>query len=131
MSPRAPRRYFTTTPPPNGVPESLEELKLVGRIQRHGLPTPTLQVALIPGRRFRWDVVFPEQKVAVELQGGVFANGRHTRGAGFESDCEKAALGQIAGYICLSLTPGMVESGLALTLIEQALHARGWRREAA
>jgi hypothetical protein len=35
-----------------------------------------------PVRRWRFDAAFPARKVAVELDGGIFAAGRHTRGAG-------------------------------------------------
>ena len=50
-----------------------------------------------PERKWRFDFADPVNKVAVEIDGGVFGNGRHSRGAGFRSDCEKlnaaAALG--------------------------------------
>lgn len=52
---------------------------------------------LSPEREFRFDLVrmwrfdfaWPKHGVAVELEGGIFASGRHTRGMGFVQDCEK------------------------------------------
>lgn len=50
-----------------------------------------------PARKWRFDFADPERKIAVEIDGGVFVKGRHSRGAGYRSDCEKlnaaAALG--------------------------------------
>lgn len=42
-----------------------------------------------PKRRWRFDVAWPEHKVAVELEGGVWTRGRHTRGKGYMKDLEK------------------------------------------
>jgi len=42
-----------------------------------------------PGRRWRLDFAWPGQLVAVEIEGGVWSRGRHTRGSGFIGDCEK------------------------------------------
>lgn len=50
-----------------------------------------------PSRKWRFDFADPARKIAVEIDGGVFVRGRHSRGAGYRSDCEKlnaaAALG--------------------------------------
>lgn len=42
-----------------------------------------------PGRQWRFDFYIPDFRLAVEIEGGVFAGGRHTRGAGFSEDIEK------------------------------------------
>ena len=42
-----------------------------------------------PTRRWKIDFCNPETKVGVELEGGIFTNGRHTRGAGYQADTEK------------------------------------------
>ena len=42
-----------------------------------------------PTRRWRFDFADPETKVAVEIDGGAFIGGRHTRGVGFVKDQEK------------------------------------------
>ena len=59
-------------------------LKQVG-----GCPAPVKEYRYAKPRRWRFDRAWPEQKVAVELDGGVYTQGRHTRGAGYEKDCEK------------------------------------------
>jgi len=53
-----------------------------------GIP-PEREYRFHPTRRWRFDVAFPKQRVAVELEGGVWTLGRHTRGKGFRGDMEK------------------------------------------
>ena len=40
-------------------------------------------------RKWRFDYACPELMIAIELEGGVFIGGRHTRGMGYVNDCEK------------------------------------------
>ena len=51
-----------------------------------------------PTRRFRADFAFIDKKILVEIEGAIFGNGRHTRGAGFEKDCEKYNLAASLGF---------------------------------
>ena len=77
-----------------------------------------------PVRKWRFDLAWPALMVACEVEGGTWNGGRHTRGAGFEADCEKYAIAAIEGWIVVRVTSGMIASGAALTLIEQALAKR-------
>ena len=47
---------------------------------------------VIKGRRFEFDFTLPDQRILVEIQGGTFSGGRHTRGYGYSADCEKLRL---------------------------------------
>jgi hypothetical protein len=49
-------------------------------------------------RRFRFDVCWPAFMVACELEGGIWVQGRHTRGAGFTRDMEKYNLATSLGW---------------------------------
>lgn len=69
-----------------------------------------------PDRRWRADF-FLEPSLLIEIEGGVYANGRHTRGEGYEKDCEKYNAAILAGYKLLRFTPRMVESGYALETV--------------
>jgi very-short-patch-repair endonuclease len=53
------------------------------------LPEPEHDVRFHPVRGWRFDFVWQSVKVAVEIEGAVYARGRHTRGSGYEKDCEK------------------------------------------
>lgn len=59
-------------------------------------------------RKWRFDFAWPDIKVAVEIEGGVWSGGRHTRGKGFESDCNKYNAATIQGWRVLRFTGGMV-----------------------
>lgn len=75
------------------------------------------------GRAFRFDLCWPTQMLAVELDGATWTGGRHTRGNGFQSDAEKRNLAQMLGWRVLTFTRRDVTSGLALATIESALKA--------
>ena len=74
-----------------------------------------------PNRRWRADFVFVEQNLIVEVEGGIWTDGRHTRGSGFEKDCEKYNAAVIAGFRVLRVTGAQIKSGQALEWVEQAL----------
>ena len=97
------------------------EATLLFQFRAYGLPAPEREYRFRPERRWRFDFAFLDNKVAVEVEGGVWANGRHTRGSGFENDCRKYAEAAIQGWRVIRVTGGMVESGEAIQLIERAL----------
>lgn len=86
-----------------------------------GLPKPTPEFRFLAGRRFRFDWCWPDRSIAVEIDGGVWTGGRHTRGAGVERDCEKYALALLAGWRVLRVTTNQVKSGQALGWIERLI----------
>lgn len=77
------------------------------------------------GRRWRFDFAWPDYAIAVELEGGIWANGRHTRGLGFESDCEKYNAATALGWRIFRFTPGMVRDGRALAWVSALLSEGG------
>ena len=60
--------------------------------------------------------------ILIEVDGGTWAGGRHTTGAGFAADCAKLNEATLLGYRVLRVTPAMVDDGSALALVERALH---------
>lgn len=79
------------------------------------------------GRRFRFDVAWPKQRVALECDGGAFISGRHATGTGIRSDCEKFSLAAGLGWRVLRVLPEQIESGQALEWVQAAL---AWREAA-
>lgn len=52
-----------------------------------------------PSRRWRFDfVIIGLDKVAVEVEGGVWSGGRHTRGSGYIGDMEKYNEAALRGW---------------------------------
>jgi len=73
------------------------------------------------GRRWRWDFCWPDAMLAVELQGGVWSRGRHSRGAGYIADCEKANAGTMLGWRLLRFTRKSVTDGSGAQLVVEML----------
>lgn len=96
-------------------------MDLPTQIRAAGLPEPALELHFHPVRRWRWDLAWPDERVAVEIQGGTWSRGRHTRGRGYEEDCLKLAAGVLLGWRVLWVTTQMVADGRALALLEEIL----------
>ena len=56
-------------------------------------------------RKWRFDYAILQHKVAIEVEGGAYTNGRHTRGAGFIKDMEKYNNATSNGWKLLRVTP--------------------------
>lgn len=86
-----------------------------------GLPEPEREYRFAPPRRYRADFAYPDKMVLIEVEGGVWTQGRHSRGAGFTEDAKKYNLAATMGFRVLRFTGEMIKSGLALRTIEQVL----------
>ena len=73
---------------------------------RH-LPDPVAEHRFDDTRR-RFDFAWPGCRVAIELQGGTWIGGAHTRGTGYNRDCHKLNDAQLAGWILLWFTTDML-----------------------
>lgn len=101
--------------------DSEPELILANRIERAGLPPGLPQYRFVPGRQYRFDRAWPEQMVAVEVQGGIWSDNGHGRKSMAVKDCAKLSLAAALGWRVLPLTTDMIEDGQAVALIAQAL----------
>jgi hypothetical protein len=89
-----------------------------------GLPRPVPEFRFAPPRRWRFDWVFLSPDgggVALEIEGGVWTKGRHTRPAGFIKDIEKYNAAAILGYRVIRSTPAEFSSGAVLATVKAAL----------
>lgn len=89
-----------------------------------GLPEPEREHKFHPTRKWRFDAAWINHRVAVEIDGGVFCGGRHTRGVGFEKDCEKLNTAALLGWVVLRFGPTAVRSGDAVRMTALALNQR-------
>lgn len=68
-------------------------------------------------RRWRADYAHLPTQTLIELEGGTWTNGRHTRGGGYAGDCEKYNTATMAGWRVLRLTTDMVTLEYIETLV--------------
>lgn len=86
-----------------------------------GAPAPVLEYIFHDTRKWRIDIAWPELRIGVEVDGGVYVGGRHTTGAGFEKDCDKFAEAACYGWRIIRVTPNLIKSGQAIGWIERLL----------
>jgi hypothetical protein len=70
------------------------------------IPQPAEEWEFDSVRHFRFDYAWPESRVALEVDGGIFSGGPHTRGTGFAKDVEKLNLAAEQGWLVLRCCPG-------------------------
>lgn len=85
-------------------------------------PAPRTEYRFHSQRRFRFDLAWPEDKIAVECEGGVYSHGRHVRPKGFLSDVEKYNLAAVHGWKVLRFTREMIEGGVMIATLEEAFY---------
>lgn len=83
------------------------------------IPAPVRQFRFC-ARRWTFDFAWPELNLAVEVEGGTWTQGRHSRGSGFARDAEKYNAAALLGWRVFRCTTAMVRSGEALRLIRVA-----------
>lgn len=82
-----------------------------------------------PVRKWRFDYAFPDFKVALEVEGGVFTGGRHTRSVGFIKDIEKYNTAAMLGWTVVRTVPDELYTGKTLTMLKLLIDARKIRDE--
>ena len=85
------------------------------------LPLPTAEFRFHPVRKWRFDFAWIEQRVALEIEGGIYVRGRHSRGAGYEKDLEKYAHAMVDGWMVLRVSPGQLRDWQAAKWLAQLL----------
>jgi len=98
--------------------------ELLTHLKLCAMPMPILEHKFHPTRKWRMDMAYIEDKIAIEIHGAVYTQGRHTRGKGFTNDREKMNEAQLLGWIVLEITQEHITKGLAAQWIEKALELR-------
>lgn len=85
---------------------------LVALCRADRVPEPVPEYRFHPHRRWRFDYAWPIYRVAVEIEGGVWTQGRHTRGAGYLADLAKYNSAALLGWLVLRYTPDQLPQAL-------------------
>ena len=97
-----------------------EEVLLIDLTEAGLLDGLEREYAFHPRRKFRADFAYPAERLLIEVEGGTHSGGRHVRGEGYETDCEKYNEAVILGFRVLRFTTNMVSSRKAVKDIQKA-----------
>jgi hypothetical protein len=86
-----------------------------------GIPEPTCEYKFCDHRRWRFDFAWPIQRVALEVEGGVWTGGRHTRGSGFLKDVEKYNAAAAMGWRVVRCEPKTLLTHETIQLLHACL----------
>lgn len=89
-----------------------------------GLPTPVAEYRFHPTRKWRMDWAWPEHRVAIEVDGGVWVRGAHGRGTGIVRDQEKGREAAALGWRIIRCQPKEL---LTASIIDALTRALKWR----
>ena len=112
------------TPLAGSTTESKGEATFFFQCKATKLPLPEREFKFKDDRRWRFDFAWPLYRVAVEIEGGVWTEGRHTRGEGYIADMEKYNAAGALGWLVLRFDSGQVKSGEAIKEVENILKGR-------
>jgi very-short-patch-repair endonuclease len=76
-----------------------------------------------PGRRWRFDFANPALKLAVEIEGGIWSKGRHTRPSGYIGDMAKYNRATMLGWRVLRYSTEQVNTGEAINQVREVVNA--------
>lgn len=122
------------TPVKKSAPPALDPV-FAAMLKRAGLPLPVREYRFHPTRKWRLDYAWPDhaqqvwhdiyvlRPVALEQEGAVWVQGRHTRGSGFVKDMEKYNAAAALGWRVLRVTPQQLHHLSTIDLIRRALEA--------
>ena len=98
------------------------EALLALHLRANDFPPWEAEYRFHPKRRWRLDMAWPEQRIAVEVQGGIhMAKGGHNTAAGITRDCEKGNEAIVTGWKVLHVTREQIENGSAINWLRQIL----------
>lgn len=99
--------------PKNKIPAGKRYLLpeiLTALLQEANLPKYEIETEYIFARPrlWRFDFAIAELRLAIEIEGGIYTSGRHTRGKGYHSDMIKYRTATYLGWDVVRYTPDEV-----------------------
>jgi hypothetical protein len=89
----------------------------------YGIPAEA-EYKFYKDRNWRFDFAWPEEKLALEVQGGLFSYGRHSRGAALMKEHEKLNYAASVGWRILYTIPSEVCMEDTIDLIKSAFKTK-------
>ena len=100
------------------LPEPIREYKFVRDIvgNEPGVRARIKEAGL---KDWRFDFAWLDIKLAVEVEGGAWTRGRHTRGKGFVNDMVKYNTAALEGWVVLRFATNHLSDGYAIETISK------------
>ncbi len=96
------------------------ELVFYQLLKNDGIELPIKEFQFHKTRKWRFDYAYPNLKIAIEVEGGAFTQGRHTRGKGFIEDMKKYNEATLSGWTLIRIIPDQLMSYETIKLIKRA-----------
>lgn len=107
-------------PKPKDLEDDLE-VQVVGA----GLPRPEREVTFHPTRKWRLDLCWKDEGIALEVQGGLGRRDMsHSSIAGIKRDIDKSNALSLMGWLHLKVHADQIDDGTALALVQEAFRLR-------
>lgn len=91
-------------------------------LQSYGIPIPQFEYRFCPTRKWRMDLCWPDYKVYLEIQGGIWLpKARHTNGAALLKEWEKLNTATTLGWKPLFCQPADFFTDQTMDYIRKAL----------
>lgn len=102
------------------------ETQFAFQVMAYGLPKPEREFRFCPGRRFALDFAWPEYKIAVECEGGIWrqGGGAHSHPLNILRDIEKHNLYTRLGWAVYRFTGDDVSRGKAVKWLDEVFKER-------
>lgn len=86
------------------------------------LPEPEKEFKFHPKRKWRFDFAYPDKRIAIEIDGGIWSRGRHVNPQGFINDCEKTNAAGKLGWRVLRIPSNQIHYNETIKLIKETYH---------
>jgi hypothetical protein len=96
-------------------------------LEQESLPLPVFEYQFALPRKWRFDLAWPDQhhRLALEVQGGIFSQGRHTRGPALLKEWEKLNRAASMGWRIVFVQPKDLCTLATARLIKRCLAFEG------
>ena len=110
--PLRPRQVFRGAKPPSRLEMRFETLW-----RASGGPELEKEFRFHPERKWRADFAHIPSRTLIEIEGGIYVNGRHNRGAGFAADLEKYFEAALSGWRVIRIGPNELTADCIARLV--------------
>ena len=83
----------------------IQDRFFLAALAQAGIPAPVAEFRFHPTRKWRMDFAWPEHKVFLEIDGGLWIRGRHTRPGAMLKSWEKENAAAVQGWRVLRCQP--------------------------